>query len=183
MISFLLNIAYLASSTIVALVAYVDRGGRDAAKWLWLALGVLMIGLPRFAQGGVWADYYLQHIINDWGLYGHRRTFQLIGILTVALVLSVALLRLGRSVERTSLKLAICAFYALALFAAIRVSSWHWSDALLQRPIGPVTLSHAAQILPLLAISTAALFELRRVASEKRNAGRGRNKAAFEDPQ
>jgi hypothetical protein len=132
-ISFLLNIAYLASSTMLALVAYVDRVGRDAARWLWLALGVLLIGLPRLAQGGLWADFYLQHTLNDWSLYGHRRTFQLLGILSVAVILSVALFRLGRSVERASLKLAICAFYGLAVFAAIRVSSWHWSDAFLQR--------------------------------------------------
>ena len=172
--------AYLISSTLLALVAYVDRVGRDAARWLWLAFGVLLIGLPRFARGGVLADYYLQHTLNNWGLYDHRRTIQLLGVLSVAVILSVTLLRLGRSVERASLKLAIWAFYALAVFAAIRVSSWHWSDAFLQRQIGPVTLSHAAQVLPLLAISAAALFELRRAASEKQS---GRSEATSEDSQ
>jgi hypothetical protein len=173
--------AYLAISTILVLVAFMDRVGRDAAKWLWLAFGVLLIGLPRFARGGVLADYYLQHTLNNWGLYDHRRTIQLLGILSIAVILSVALLRLGRSVERASLKLAIWAFYALAVFAAIRVSSWHWSDAFLQRQIGPVSLSHAAQILPLFAISTAALFELRRAASDRQSVRRGRSKATFED--
>jgi hypothetical protein len=182
-ISSLLNIAYLASSTLLALVAFMDRVGRDAVKWLWLALGVLLIGSSRYTRGGVWADDYLQHSINNWGLYGHRRMFQLLGILSVALILSVAFLRLGRSVERAPLKSALWAFYALAVFAAVRVSSWRWSDAFLQRQIGPLRLSHAAQILPLFAISTAALFELRHVASEKQGIRRDRSKAAFEDPQ
>jgi hypothetical protein len=162
-ISLVLGAAYFATGVLVALVAFKSISRRDALWWLGLGGGLAILGLLRSVEAGLWVDDYLQHSLHSTGLYEHRRLLQLSVILGFALVLFIALRSLPASARRWPSKVAIGSFYALAVFAAIRSSSWHWSDVALQRQIGSMTLSHGTQLVLLLIILAAGISELEHV--------------------
>ena len=154
----IIDFAYLATSAIAAAAGLSCRNRGDENWWLVLGIGVLGLGLLRSAQAGLWLDQHLEREVHAMGWYAYRRPLQVTCIVAFALGLLIILAQLAKGRTRASVAFAICAFYALAVFAAIRLSSLHWTDALLSRQAGSVTLSHATQLVLLVTISAAALF-------------------------
>lgn len=156
----LVDIAYLICCPITALAGLRSRSSNNARSWFALSLGVLALGLLRVGQFGLWVDNCLEQGLYYLGWYSQRRPLQVTGIGLFALALIVALRRFRFGSRRSAIKSAIGGFCILATLAVIRLSSLHWSDAILQTQVGPLTLSHATQILSLLTISSAAVLEL-----------------------
>lgn len=154
-----LNSAYLASSAIAASASLRSRSASSACWWLAVSMGIAAVGLLRAEEAALWLDYHLRSALHLNGWYEDRRPLQLLFIIAVPLALFVAQRRLPTSRERP-LTLALCAFYLLAVLAAIRFSSFHWSDAVFEQQLGPVTLSHAGQLFLLVVISAGALLYL-----------------------
>ena len=156
----IINAAYIVTGAIAAFASLSSRTQRDACWWLILSIGLLALALFRIAEAGVWVDDYLRHGLHVIGWYDHRRPLQVICIGAFALGLILARSRLS-VIDRSSLVFATGTFCVLVVFAAIRSSSLHWTDAVLGESVGSVTLSHAIQVLLLLAISAAAFVDLR----------------------
>jgi hypothetical protein len=165
-LKFLLNSAYFA---ICALTVFAGVRGRNQSLktwWFALATGMLAIGLLRTADASLWTDFYLQRALAEMNVYGGRRPLQLLGIIAFGLML-VLFVRQRPKRRPKSLDVAIWAFSGLALFAAIRISSWHWSDALLERQIARMTASYAIQFSLLAVLAAAAASDLLRKTDGK----------------
>jgi hypothetical protein len=165
-----INSIYLASSVLAACASLSSRLRVAACSWLVLSTGLLILGLLRMDQAGVWADDYLRRMLDMLGWYAYRRPLQVSCIAVVTLGLITGLKWLPAKGTRVPLTSAICAFCGLAVFAAVRSSSLHWSDEVLGELVGPLTLSHFVQIVLLIATSAAALFDLCSTTELKRNA-------------
>lgn len=153
----MIDSAYLATSLIAALTSLTSKSGRDAGSWLALSIGLCVLGVLRIADAGVWTDDYLRSGLIDLGWYDHRRPIQIACIASFAVALVPVLRLLSRG--RPPLIVGTSAFYGLALLAAAKFSSLHWTDAVLGEEIGSVTLSHATQIVLLLVTAVAALTD------------------------
>jgi hypothetical protein len=155
----IINIAYLATSAIAAFTSLNSKERSGALWWLVLSVGLLILGLFRIAEAGVWLDDYLREGLAVTGLYAHRRLLQITCILAFAVGLAVACRQLPALNTRSALTVAICTVCALAVFAVIRSSSLHWSDEVLGQRLWTVTLSHATQIILLVATLVAAFLD------------------------
>jgi hypothetical protein len=124
-----------------------------------LSGGVLIAGVLRIVQAGLWMDSYFQDVVRLMSWYNARRPLQLACIVAAALALLILLKRFLMPTRTLSLAFAIWAFYALAILAVIRISSLHWTDVALERQVGSSTLSHAAQTVLLFIISAGALLD------------------------
>lgn len=154
-----LNSAYLASSAIAGLASLRSRSVSSACWWLAVSIGIAAVGLLRAEEAALWLDYHLRNALHLKGWYEDRRPLQLIFIIAAPLALFLAHRRLPPSGERP-LTFALGAFCLLAVLAAIRSSSFHWSDAVFEQQVGPLTLSHAGQLSLLIVISAVALLNL-----------------------
>ncbi|WP_341632050.1 hypothetical protein [Sphingomonas agri] len=153
----IINSAYLGTGAIAALASLKSRSPASAAWWVALSVGLTALGILRVVEAGVWSDNLLRSGLHQIGWYDKRRPIQVICITAFALALLPAqrLLPSGKA----ALTVAVFAFYGLAVLAALRSSSLHWSDALLGKQVASVTLGHATQIILLLVTLTAALFD------------------------
>jgi hypothetical protein len=156
------DIAYVVCCLITAFAALTSGSRRRAFWWLVISLGVLSLVLLRLADASVWLDSYFQKALYIFAWYAERRLLQVLAIVIVAVTLFILLRHLSVGSDDVTLRTAIGAFYLLAVLAAVRVSSLHWTDAVLQEQLGTLTLSHVAQLVFLIFISGAALFELAR---------------------
>jgi uncharacterized membrane protein YvlD (DUF360 family) len=152
--------AYLATSILAACASLNSGDRKTALLWLVVSLGVLSLGVLRIANAALWADDYLRNGLHVIGWYDERRPLQILFIAAFAIAILAILGRLRVTIRRGPLTVATCGFFALTIFAAIRSSSFHWSDAILARHVGLITLSHATQTALLAATSAAAVFDL-----------------------
>jgi hypothetical protein len=151
--------AYLASSAIAAFASLSAKSRRNAGWWLVVSIGIVVIGMLRIVEAALWMDDHLRRGLLVLGWYHYRRVLQIGCIAAFGLAFLSILKRLPRPSGRL-LTFAVAIFYVLALTMAIRSSSLHWADAAFRQRISSVNLSEATQVLLLLAISLAALFEL-----------------------
>lgn len=151
---------YLGSSALTACASLRNDDHKNAALWLVVSIGLLSLGLLRTANAGVWTDDYLRNALREMSLYPDRRGIQVLCIAAFAIAMAVIFGRLGTWSKGVSLIVALCGFAVLSVFAAVRFSSLHWTDAILGRQVGFTTLSHLAQVISLTAISGASLFDL-----------------------
>lgn len=154
-----IDAAYLVTGSVGACTSLKSTDRGTAAVWLLISVGVIGLGLLRISEAGVWTDDYLRSGLYAVGWYAERRAIQVACIVVFAFAMFFALRSLGPVAKRTSVIIAVFAFYTLAVLAAVRASSLHWSDAVLGEQVGSVMLSHAAQAILLLVTAIAALFE------------------------
>jgi hypothetical protein len=169
----LVNTGYLMSSAVAASAGLSTASRTNRRFWLGLSVGLLVFGLLRIARAGLFLDYYLELELRVLGWYDHRRPLQIGCLFLFCAALFVTLARLRGALEKRSLTTAISAFYLLAVYTAIRASSLHWSDAMLQHQIGPVALGHGTQSVLLVTISIAALVNTYSTKTARNNAPRG----------
>ena len=124
-------------------------------------MGLLLIAIFRASRTELLLDADLRRAIMDLGWYPRRRPVQIAAIaactlLVVALLRSI--LRNRKKLNRQEV-LATCVFAALLVFAAIRSSSLHWTDAALEYGVGAITVGKLVQgsCLAVIAISAASL--------------------------
>ena len=155
----LINAYYLFGSAILALAASRSRSRSHSRWWLFLSASILLIGLLRIQQAGLWLDY-LRTGFRMTGLYVHHRSIQIAGITAFIVTVFIACKCLRAPTDRRSLTFAIGSFCGLVIFAVIRSSSLHWTDIALQQQFGPISVSDALQVFLLSAISGAALAHM-----------------------
>ena len=153
-----MDIAYFASSGVAAVAGSTSRNSKR--WWFALSLGLMALGLLRLAEASLWIDSYLQQALYTLAWYAHRRLLQVVAIVLFAIGLFAVLSRLRLTSNEPALRTAFGAFYALAVLVAIRMSSLHWTDAILTDQLGWLPLAHVAQLLLLMVIASAAVFEL-----------------------
>lgn len=153
----IINGAYFVSCAIAAAASLNSRSRSGAGSWLTVSIGLAVLGLLRVAEAGVWTDDYLRNGLFELGWYGYRRVIQMVCIAAFALLLFAILARLPA--RRSTITLALLGFSGLSVFAAVRSSSLHWSDAVLSEQLGPIMVSHAIQFVLLLVTSAAAGFD------------------------
>lgn len=154
------DIAYLLSCPIAALAGLKTNSRHSRPWWFAISLGVLSLELLRLAEASLWLDSYLQKSLHILAWYDQRRSLQVLAIVAFALALLIGLRSLRVGPDEFPLRGAIGAYYVLVVVVAIRLSSLHWTDAVLQRPVGTLSLSHAVQLMLLMLISGAALMDL-----------------------
>lgn len=170
----MLNISYLATSAILAFASLASGNSRGAKLWLALSVAILLLDGLRTAQASVWVAMYVDGQLRGTAWYAHRRPVQVACIAACAVALWVFLIRMRSSPARQTQSrfrrsglsadlpttFAISGFCALLFLAAVRCSSFHWTDALLSMPLGPLMLSHVLQAILLFLITTGVCFDL-----------------------
>lgn len=161
-----INAAYLVTAAISSLasIKYSSR------TWLLISLGIVILEISRITHAAMSVDDYLEHVLRSAGLYDQRRPIQLACIAAFASSFVIFVRPLRHTRIRPQLIFVTGAFYILAVLMVVRASSLHWSDAFLERQLGSMTLSQAAQLLLLAMIAGGALYDLRQLSiwSQKR---------------
>lgn len=150
---------YLLGSVLSACCAW--RGSRTERSW-WLAITIMLIAIltVRAAEPAQWLDGALQQWLHALGWYDHRRPIQMMAIaLAVLFLIAIAALMRARTRGiRRPAKCAAAAMFLLLVLAAIRGSSLHWTDAILEQRIATAMFSHLLQAALLVVITASALW-------------------------
>lgn len=156
----LVNTAYLVCGLTTTVAALTNTSAKRRHWWYALSAATCVLELLRLGDASLWAGRYLEEALQVLGWYERRRILQVAAISIFAIVCLAILRRMRVGSRPWALRTAISGFYALALLAAIRFSSLHWTDLILQRPVGMLSVSYAAQIILLMVISGAALLDV-----------------------
>jgi len=152
---------YLLSSALAFCCAW-SQVSRERSWWLVIAMILIAIAVVRAAQPGRWLDGDLQQWVRALGWYDYRRPVQVVGI-GVAILLLLVGAKLMRTTEQDvtwPARFAAIALFLLLALAAVRGSSLHWTDAVLERDFAGLILSHALQATLLATICASAICRL-----------------------
>lgn len=155
-----MNAAYLLTFLLAACSIPASFGSAATLRlWAAIATGLLVLIALRSGHVAVWIDTLLRGQLTAHGWYSHRRPVQVAAIVVAITIGGLALRWIVSRSGTLNIQAgwAFAAFAALLGFAVIRSSSLHWTDAVIERQLGPADLGEIVQGICLGMIACSAL--------------------------
>jgi phage-related holin len=131
--------------------------GFDKRVWLWLTAFLIVLGINKQLDLQSLFTQEARYFLRALGLYGYRRTIQIVFIVLLIVAAIAALYTILRSFNNSNfqLKLAFSGLTVLVSFVILRAVSFHHVDTLLPALFMGLTFNFVFENIGLALISVA----------------------------
>lgn len=148
------------AATVCALCCVALGARSERAWWFGIALTLFAIAALRVTRPDVQLDVKLYHSFRELGWYDYRRPLQIAVLIAVgAAVVAVTRFLLPSTFAfARPTRAAIAASALLLVVVILRASSLHWTDAVFDRTLAGISISHLVQAIALSIVTAMALW-------------------------
>lgn len=148
------------AATVCAFCCVALGARAERSWWLGIALTLFAIAALRVTRPDVQLDNSLYRSFRELGWYDYRRPLQIAVLIVVGAGLAAgARFSLSSTFDFTrQTRVAIAASALLLVVVILRASSLHWTDAVFDRRLAGISVSHLVQAIALLIVTAMALW-------------------------